>query len=75
MHLILKIGISRNTECVNTVGFPKLGHIYIYIYIYIYISYIAVAMYNRDRYEIIGLCEISHFIKQPCKNVCLEKAL
>ena len=26
MHLILKIGISRNTECVNTVGFPKLGH-------------------------------------------------
>ena len=28
MHLILKIGISRNTECVNTVGFPKLGHIY-----------------------------------------------
>ena len=31
MHLILKIGISRDTECVNTVGFPKLGHIYIYI--------------------------------------------
>ena len=30
MHLILKIGISRNTECVNTVGFPKLGHIYMY---------------------------------------------
>ena len=28
MHLILKIGISRNTECVNTVGFPKLGHKY-----------------------------------------------
>ena len=28
MHLILKIGISRDTECVNTVGFPKLGHIY-----------------------------------------------
>ena len=27
MRLILKIGISRNTECVNTVGFPKLGHI------------------------------------------------
>ena len=27
MHLILKIGISRNTECDNTVGFPKLGHI------------------------------------------------
>ena len=29
MHLILKIGISRDTECVNTVGFPKLGHIYV----------------------------------------------
>ena len=28
MHLILKIGISRNTECVHTVGFPKLGHKY-----------------------------------------------
>ena len=27
MHLILKIGISRDTECVNTVSFPKLGHI------------------------------------------------
>ena len=27
MHLILQIGISRDTECVNTVGFPKLGHI------------------------------------------------
>ena len=29
MHLILKIGISQDTECVNTVGFPKLGHIWI----------------------------------------------
>ena len=28
MHLILQIGISRDTECVNTVGFPKSGHIY-----------------------------------------------
>ena len=27
MHLIIKIGISQDTECVNTVGFPKLGHI------------------------------------------------
>ena len=27
MHLILKIGISRDAECVNTVSFPKLGHI------------------------------------------------
>ena len=42
---------------------------------YYIISYIAVAMYSRDRYEIIRLREISHFIKQPCRNVCLEKAL
>ena len=39
------------------------------------VSYIAVEMYSRDRYEIIGLREISHFIKQPCRNVFLEKAL
>ena len=32
-----------------------------------------VELYNRDRYEIIGLREISHFIKQSCRNVCLEK--
>ena len=38
------------------------------VYIYI-ISFIAVAMNIRDRYEIIGLCEISHFLKQPCRNV------
>ena len=38
-------------------------------------SFIAIAMNNRDRYEIIGLRKISHFIKQPCRNVCLEKAL
>ena len=31
MHLILQIGISQDTECVNTVGFPKSGHIYTYI--------------------------------------------
>ena len=43
-------------------------------YTYIYI-FIAVAMNSRDRYEIIGLRKISHFIKQPCRNVCLEKAL
>ena len=29
MHLILQIGISQDTECVNTVGFPKLGHIFV----------------------------------------------
>ena len=30
---------------------------------------------SRDLYKIIGLREISHFIKQPCRNVCLEKTL
>ena len=39
------------------------------------LSFIAVAMNSRDQYKIIGLCKISHFIKQPCRNVCLEKAL
>ena len=29
------------------------------------LSYIVVAMYSRDRYEIIRLHKISHFIKQP----------
>ena len=32
-------------------------------------------MYSGDRYKIIRLRKISHFIKQPCRNVCLEKAL
>ena len=32
-------------------------------------------MYSRDRYEIIGLCKISHFLKQPCRNVCVEKSV
>ena len=37
MHLILQIGISRDTECVNTAGFPKSGHIcHISISVYIY---------------------------------------
>ena len=49
-------------------------YIYIYIHIYIYtVSYIVVAMHSKDRYKIIGLRKISHFIKQPCRNVCLEK--
>ena len=38
-----------------------------------YTSFIAVVMNSKDWYEIIGLCKISHFIKQFCKNVCLEK--
>ena len=37
------------------------------------LSFIAVAMNSRDQYGIIGLCEISHFINQPCRNFCLEK--
>ena len=32
MHLILKIGISQDTECINMVGFPKLGHIYVTVF-------------------------------------------
>ena len=47
-------------------------HIYIYIYINL-LSFIAVAMNSRDRYKILGLREFSHFIKQPCRNVCLDK--
>ena len=39
------------------------------------VSFIAVAMNSRDQYEIVGLRKISHFIKQPCRNVSLEKAL
>ena len=29
-------------------------------------------MNSRDRYEIVGLREISHSIKQPCRSVCLK---
>ena len=29
-------------------------------------------MNSKDRYEIIGLCKISHFTKQPCRNVCYK---
>ena len=29
MHLILQIGISRDTECISTVSFPKSGHNFI----------------------------------------------
>ena len=38
-------------------------------------SFIVVAMNSTDQYEIIWLRKISHYIKQPCRNVCLEKAL
>ena len=37
------------------------------------VSFIAVAMNSRDQYEIIGLRKISHFMKQPCRNVGLHK--
>ena len=39
------------------------------------LSCIVVAVNSRDRYEIIGFYKISHFMQQPCRNVCLEKAL
>ena len=32
------------------------------------LSFIVVTMNSRDRYEIIGLCKISHLIKQPCSS-------
>ena len=59
----------------QTIILAILSILHMYITNIITISYIAVAMYSRDRYKIIGLREISHFIKQPCRNVCLEKAL
>ena len=45
--------------------------------IYCILSFLAVtvAMISRDGYEIIGFCEISHSIKQPCRRVCLKKGL
>ena len=36
---------------------------------------IVVAMNSKDRYAILGLCKILHFIKQPCNSVCLKKGL
>ena len=38
-------------------------------------SSIAVAMDSKDLYEIIGLHKILRSIKQPCRSVCLKKAL
>ena len=37
------------------------------------ISYSTVVLYSRDQYEIIGLCKISHSIKQPCGSICLKR--
>ena len=38
----------------------------------LYISFIVVTMNSRDQYEIIGLFNISHSTKQPCRNFCLK---
>ena len=42
-------------------------------YMHMYAEQYNTAMNSRDRYKIIGLHKISHFIKQRCKNVCLKK--
>ena len=36
------------------------------------LSFIAVAIHRKNRYEIVGLCEISHSIKQPHSSACLK---
>ena len=35
----------------------------------------VVTMNSKDRYKIIRLLKISHSMKQPCRSVCLKKAL
>ena len=59
--MICGSGISFN------LGVKVVRNYYAYIY--------AVVMNCRDQYEIIWLCEVSHFIKQFCRNFCLDKAL
>ena len=59
---------------ITFIGLQKDAIYYVNL-IQLLLSFIAVAMNSKDRYEIIGLRENSHFIKQPCRNVCLEKAL
>ena len=49
--------------------------IYSNTWLYYNLSFIVVTMNSRDRYEIIGLCKISHSIKQPFSSICLKKAL
>ena len=58
----------------NTAGTVSVIGMYVHINLFV-ISFIVVAMNSRDRYKIIGLREILHFIKQPCRNIFLEKAL
>ena len=59
---------------ITFIGLQKDAIYYVNL-IQLLLSFIAVAMNSKDRYEIIGLRENLHFIKQPCRNVCLEKAL
>ena len=42
-------------------------------YLAILLSLIAVTINSKDCYEIIGLNNILHSIKQPCSSVCLKK--
>ena len=53
---------------------PHVRWLVVYVHTWI-VSFIAVAMNNRDQCKIIGLCKISHSIKQPCRSVCLKKAV
>ena len=39
------------------------------------LSFIVVTMNTWDRYEIIGLCKISHSIKQPSSSICLKSVI
>ena len=48
MHLILQIGISRVTECVHKVGFPKSGHIWFVL---------AVVLNNENKF--IASCKVN----------------
>ena len=61
--------------CMHPYAQAAEWNIYLSIRIYLSKSFIAVAVNIRDQYKIIGLHEISQFIKQPFRNVCPEKAL
>ena len=41
---------------------------------YVHTSYNHIFIISRDRYKIIGLCKISHLLKQPCNSVYLKSA-
>ena len=62
--------------CKNSINYvlQKFVHAYtVRMYDNIHVSFIVVTMNSKDRYEIIGLCKISHSIKQPCGSICLKK--